>query len=135
MMLQDTLNIAAAGMHVQGDRLRIISENIANVDSTGRAPGEEPYRRKLITFKNELDKALGVETVQVDKRTYDRSDFELKYNPSHPAADAEGYVKMPNVNTIVEMMDMREARRAYESNLGVVETTKAMLQRTIDLIR
>lgn len=135
MMLTDTLSIAASGLKAQGDRLRVVAENIANADSTGRTADEAPYRRKLVVFKNELDKATGMETVKVAKRTYDMSDFIQKYDPSHPAADAKGYIQMPNVNTITEMMDMREARRAYEANLNVVETTRAMLQRTIDILR
>lgn len=135
MMLNDTLFIAAAGMKAQGDRLRVVAENIANADATGRSPGELPYRRKTITFRNMLNRELGVDTVQVSNRGYDMSEFELKYMPSHPAADARGYVKMPNVSTVVEMMDMREARRGYEANLSVVEATRGMLQRTIDLLR
>lgn len=135
MMLKDTLLIAGAGMHAQGDRLRVVAENIANADSTGRSPGEAPYRRKLVTFRNMLDKELGIKTVQVDRRTYDYSEFNKKYDPSHPASDAAGYVLTPNVSTIVEMMDMREARRGYEANLNMVEVTRAMLTRTLDLLR
>lgn len=135
MQLTDTLSIAAAGMRVQSDRLRLVAENIANADSTPQVPGEQPYRRKLIVFKNMMDKELGMETVQVAKRTYDYSQFEKKYDPNHPAADAQGYILKPNVNTIIEMMDMREARRAYEANINVVESTRAMLSRTVDLLR
>lgn len=134
-MLGDTLKIAAAGMKAQGDRLRIIAENVANADSTSNVPGGEPYRRKVVIFQNVLDKELGVETVKIAKRTYDMSDFNKKYDPTHPAADEEGYVLYPNVNSIVEMMDMREARRGYEANLNVVEVSKAMLTRTLDLLR
>lgn len=134
-MLSDTLKIAAAGMKAQGDRLRVVAENIANADATAAAPGEEPYRRKVVIFKNVLDKELGVETVKVVKRTHDMSEFNRKYDPTHPAADEQGYVLYPNVNTIVEMMDMREARRGYEANLNVVEVSKSMLARTLDLLR
>ncbi len=134
-MLSDTLKIAAAGMKAQGDRLRIVAENVANAKSTARTPGGEPYRRKVVVFQNVLDKELGVETVKVAKRTYDMSEFNKKYDPTHPAADGKGYVLYPNVNTIVELMDMREARRGYESNLNVVEISKAMLTRTLDLLR
>ena len=135
MQLSDTMAIAAAGMKAQGDRLRVVSENIANADSTGRTPDEQPYRRKVLVFQNALNKELGINTVQIGKRTYDMSDFRKKYDPTHPAADAQGYVQYPNVNSIVEMMDMREARRGYEANLNVVEVSKAMLARTIDLLK
>jgi flagellar basal-body rod protein FlgC len=135
MQLSDSLAIAAAGMKAQGDRLRIVSENIANADATGRAPGEEPYRRKLVIFENVLNRELGVSTVKVTQRIPDNSDFRRKYDPNHPAADEKGYITLPNVNTIVEMMDMREARRAYEANISIVEVSKAMLTRTIDLLR
>ncbi len=135
MQLSDTLKIAASGMKAQGDRLRVVAENIANADSTGATPGSEPYRRKLVMFQNVLDRELGVETVKVVKRTHDQSDFLKKFDPTHPASDEQGYVLYPNVNTIVEMMDMREARRGYEANLNMVEISKAMLTRTIDLLR
>lgn len=135
MQLSDTMAIAAAGMKAQGDRLRVVSENIANADSTGRTPNELPYRRKVLVFANVLDKEQGVSTVQISKRTVDNSEFRKKYDPSHPAADAQGYVQYPNVNSIVEMMDMREARRGYEANLNVIEVSKSMLAKTIDLLR
>lgn len=135
MKLNDSMKIAAAGMNVQSERLRMVAENIANADSTGRYPGEAPYRRKTMTFKNELDKATGLETVRVAKRGYDQSDLVKKYEPNHPAADEKGYVSYPNVNTVVETIDMREARRSYEANLGVVEVSKAMMARTLDLLR
>jgi len=135
MQLSDTMAIAAAGMKAQGDRLRVVSENLANAESTGRTPNEPPYRRKLLIFKNALDKELGINTVQLDKRTNDMSDFRKKYDPSHPAADAQGYVQYPNVNPIIEMVDMREARRGYEANLNIIEVSKSMLARTIDLLK
>ena len=135
MQLSDSLVIAASGMKAQGDRLRVVAENIANADSTGRTPDELPYRRKLVVFQNVLDKELGVATVKVAKRTFDMSAFRKKYDPSHPAADEQGYIQLPNVNSIVEMMDMREARRGYEANLNVVEVSKAMLTRTLELLR
>jgi len=135
MQLSDTMAIAAAGMKAQGDRLRVVSENIANAESTGRTPNELPYRRKVLVFANVLDKEQGINTVQISKRTVDSSEFRKKYDPSHPAADAQGYVQYPNVNSIVEMMDMREARRGYEANLNVIEVSKSMLAKTIDLLR
>lgn len=135
MQISDSLAIAASGMKAQGDRLRVVSENIANADSTAKTPEGEPYRRKLVIFQNTLDKELGINTVKVSTRTHDMSEFRKKYDPTHPAADTQGYVLYPNVNSIVEMMDMREARRGYEANLNVVEVSKSMLSRTIDLLR
>lgn len=135
MQLSDSLSIASSGMKAQGDRLRVVAENIANADSTSTMPGGEPYRRKIVTFSSELDKELGIDTVRVSSRTHDMSNFQKKYDPNHPAADEKGYVLYPNVNSIVEMMDMREARRGYEANLNVVEVSKSMLSRTIDLLR
>jgi flagellar basal-body rod protein FlgC len=135
MQLGDTLAIAAAGSKAQGDRLRVIAENIANADSVGRSPGELPYRRKTVVFQNVLDKELGIETVKVVKRGVDPSEFNKKYDPTHPAADEQGYYLQPNVNTMVEMVDMREARRGYEANLNVIEISKTMLARTLDLLR
>jgi flagellar basal-body rod protein FlgC len=133
--LVDTLLVSSAGMRAQGDRLRIVAENIANAESVAEKPGGDPYRRKIITFKNTLDRELGIETVKVSQRGYDKSPFQKKYDPSHPAADAQGYVNYPNVSTIVEMMDMREARRAYEANLNMVEISKSMLTQTIGLLK
>lgn len=135
MQLSDTLKISAAGMKAQGDRLRIVAENIANADSTSETAGGDPYRRKTVQFKNVLDREMGLETVKVVRRGYDQSDFRKKYDPSHPAADKQGYVLLPNVSTLVEMIDMREARRGYEANLNVIEVSKAMLTRTLELLR
>lgn len=135
MPLSDTMFIAAAGMKAQDDRLRIVAENMANADSTSETPGGEPYRRKTIQFKNALNKELGIETVQISKRGLDNSDFRRKFDPTHPAADKDGYVLYPNVDPIVEMMDMQEARRTYEANLNVIQVSKAMLSQTIDLLR
>lgn len=133
--LSDTLQISAAGMRAQGDRLRVVAENIANSDSTATTPGGDPYRRKVVVFQNVLNKELGVQTVKIGARTLDPSPFQRKYDPSHPAADAQGYVLYPNVNPIVEMMDMREARRGYEANLNVIEVSKAMLSQTLNLLK
>jgi len=130
-----TLRISAAGMKTQGTRLRVISENIANVDSLPTAPGMQPYRRKVVTFRNELDRAIGVDTVRVDRIRTDQSEFSRRYDPSHPAAGPDGYVQAPNINSLVEMTDMREAQRSYEANLGVIKASKSMLQQTIGLMR
>ncbi len=134
--IYDALVMSASGMRVQGTRIRVLSENIANSDTTGLTPGSDPYSRQTISFKNELDRELGIRLVEVDKIDVDRkAPFSLKYNPDHPAANAEGYVKMPNVNTMIEMMDAREAQRSYEANLGMIEQSRAMISRTIDLLR
>lgn len=135
MDLLSTMHVSASGMKAQSDRLRIVSQNIANAESTGTRPGEDPYRRKTIAFKDKLDRELGLETVKVSRYGTDSRDFPLKYDPTHPAANEEGYVKMPNVNSITEMMDMREARRGYEANLSVIEASKSMLSQTINLLR
>lgn len=135
MDLVKTLRISAAGMQAQGTRMRTISENLANADSMATEPGGQPYRRKLVTFKNVLDKQVGAEMVKADKVVTDQSEFKKRYDPSHPAADAEGYVQQPNVNSLIEIMDLRQAQRSYEANLSVIETSKTMLLRTIDLLR
>lgn len=135
MDLVDALHISASGMKTQGSRLRLIAENMANADSLGKAPGADPYRRQVMTFKNALDRTLGIETVRVDRVVPDPAEFELRYEPSHPAADEKGYVKLPNVNTLIELADMREAQRSYEANLKVIEASRTMLTRTIDILR
>ncbi len=135
MELKNAMQISASGMRAQGERLKIISENLANSDSLGKTPGADPYRRKVVSFKSELDRALGANLVKAQKPQQDRSDFELKYDPGHPAANSDGYVKMPNVKSMVEMTDMREAQRTYEANLNVIDSAKAMLNRTVDLLR
>ena len=127
--------IAGSGMRAQSARLRIISENIANKDSTADVPGGDPYRRKTITFRNELDRALNTELVGVSKYGEDMSAFRLEYDPGHPAANEDGYYKRPNVNTMIEMMDMREAQRTYEANLNVVRSAKTMINNTVDLLK
>ena len=135
MDLMESLMISAAGMRAQGQRLRVVAENLANADSVAEVPGGDPYRRKTISFKNQLDRELGMDTVQVSKVGEDPSDFRMKYDPGNPAADGKGYVKLPNVNSLIEMSDMREAQRSYEANLRAIEVARSMLQRTIDLIR
>jgi flagellar basal-body rod protein FlgC len=136
MQIMNAIAISASGMHAQGDRLRVISENIANADTAAAAPGEEPYRRKMVTFKNVMDKESGNNEVEVAKIGQDTTTpFKLKYMPGHPGADENGYVKLPNVNTLVEVMDMREAQRSYEANLGMIEIARGMMGRTLDLLR
>lgn len=134
--LYSAIYLAGSGMNVQGERMKVVAQNVANAESTGRTPGADPYRRKTITFKEEMDKELGLEKVGVDKVSEDRkSDFKTVYNPSHPAANAEGYVKMPNVNMMMEMMDMREAQRSYNANLNVIDVSKNMMFNTINLLK
>jgi len=135
MDFMKTLAVAASGLRAQAGRMRIISENIANADSTPSSPGAEPYRRKVPTFTSELDRSLDVQLVELGKTQIDSSDFRLKYEPGHPAADQNGNVKYPNVNSLVEMADMREAQRSYEANINVVTATRRMIQRTIDILK
>jgi flagellar basal-body rod protein FlgC len=135
MDLTKTLKISAAGMQAQNARMRTIAENLANADSLAEAPGTDPYRRKMLTFKNALDKATGLQLVRPDRVVRDQSDFQKRYDPNHPGADADGYVAAPNVNSLIEVMDMRQAQRSYEANLNVIEVAKTMLLRTIDMLR
>ena len=133
--LISSLKISAAGMKVQGSRLRVIAENLANVDSLPTEPGKSPYRRKTIFLQNILDRKLGLNLVEVKKVGLDKSEFSSRLDPSHPAANEDGYVKIPNVKTLVEVMDMREAQRSYEANLTAIRSARSMLTRTIDLLR
>ena len=135
MDLTKTMQIAAAGMAAQSTRLRVVSENLANADSTAQVPGGDPYRRKVVTFRSTLDRALGAETVQVAGVKPAPGEFERRYNPAHPAADKDGYVKMPNVNPLIEVMDMREAQRSYQANVSVIDAAKAMIGRTLDILQ
>jgi len=130
-----TMRISGSGMQVQGARLRVISQNIANADSLAQQPGGSPYRRKTITFKSVFNDSLGLDTVRVNKVTPDRSAFGKRFDPNHPAADVDGYVLTPNVNMLIEMTDMREAQRSYEANLSLIKSSKAMLNSTIDVLR
>lgn len=133
--LISSLKISAAGMKVQGTRLRVISENLANADSLPTGPGKSPYRRKNIQFENVLNRELGLNLVKVKKIGVDKSEFNRRFDPGHPAADEKGYVQTPNVKTLIEVMDMREAQRSYEANLTAIRTARSMMRRTIDLLR
>ncbi len=133
--LVNSLFIASAGMGAQSERLKIIAQNIANADNVPQYPEDQPYRRKVISFRNVMDEQLGVPTVQVYKIGTDKAPYRLKYDPFHPAANVQGYVQLPNVNTTVEMADMREAQRTYEANVKTVEITKSMIQNTLSLLR
>ena len=135
MDLAKALTISAQGMDVQTTRLRVIAENLANQDTTGSTPGADPYRRKTVTFENRFDRALGAEAVRVKAIGRDNSALPRKFDPSHPAADAQGYVKTSNVNSFVEVMDMREAQRSYNANLQVLEVSRGMLTRVIGMLK
>lgn len=133
--LLKTLRISSAGMKAQGTRLRVIAENIANADSLPTEPGRLPYRRQVVTFRDVLDRQVGLQTVRVHQIRPDRSEFQKRFDPNHPAADSDGYVLAPNVNTLIEMVDMREAQRSYDANLNVIRASKTMLQNAIDVLR
>jgi flagellar basal-body rod protein FlgC len=130
-----SMGIAASGLRAQAGRMRVISENNANADSTASTAGGNPYQRKIPTFSSEFDRELDARVLKMGRIAQDRSDFKTKYDPSHPAADANGNVKFPNVNSLVEMTDLREAQRSYEANLNVVSATRRMIQRTLDILR
>jgi flagellar basal-body rod protein FlgC len=127
--------IAASGMHAQSHRLKVTAENVANANSTGSTPNEEPYRRKTIAFAAMLDRNSGASLVSVDRIGRDQSEFPLRYDPSHPAANEDGYVRVPNVSAIVEMNNMREAARSYEANMNMYEAARNMRRQIIDLLR
>jgi flagellar basal-body rod protein FlgC len=129
------LNVAASGLRAQTARMKVIAENIANANSTAPNPGADPYQRKVSVFGQVMNRENGTTEVKMTKVQKDTSEFRLRYDPTHPGANAEGYVKMPNVNTLIESLDMREAQRAYEANLNVVESARAMMSRTLDLLR
>lgn len=132
---QRTMSIAASGMRLQGERLKVIAENLANAQSVGETPSDLPYRRKILTFRNEFDRAMGADLVKVKGIDVDQSDFKREHEPGHPAADQDGYVLYPNVQTVIELNDMREASRSYQANLSVIEMTRTMLNQTIQLLR
>jgi flagellar basal-body rod protein FlgC len=135
MDILKSIAIAASGLRAQAGRMRIISENIANSDSTAPSPGTEPYRRKIPTFQSEMDRAIDAQIVTLGRVRTDPSDFRIKHEPGHPAADESGNVKYPNVNSLVEMMDMREAQRSYEANINVIGASRRMIQRTLDILK
>ena len=135
MDLSSLLKISSAGMDAQGTRMRAITENLANADATPSKAGEEPYKRKLVSFRSVLDREVGARVVKADRIVTDKKEAKLRFDPSNPAADDKGYVKMPNVDSMIEIMDMRQAQRSYEANLGVIEIAKNMIARTIDILR
>ena len=135
MDLNTSMQLAFAGISAQGQRLKVIAENLANSDSTAKTPGGEPYRRQVVTFHAVLDKTLGASSVAVGKPVTIAGKLEQKYDPGNPAADPDGYVQMPNVNPVVELMDMRDAQQSYQANLNVIDAAKAMISHTLDLLR
>ncbi len=135
MDLLNSLKIAASGLGAQSQRMRIISENIANASSTASEKGGDPYRRKLPTFAVEFDREIGSDIVKAGRIKFDQSEFGVRFEPGHPAADEKGYVKTPNVNGMIEAMDMREAQRSYEANLNVIKSARRMLAKTLDILK
>lgn len=133
--LQASLKVAGTGLQVQSTRLRVVSENLANARSTGTTPGSDPYQRKTVSFESELDRATGASLVSIANVGRDSAPFQVEFDPAHPAADESGYVKLPNVNMLIEMADMREANRSYEANLQIIRQTREMIAMTIDLLR
>ena len=133
--LQAALRVAGSGLSAQSARLRVVSENLANAQSTGATPGSDPYRRKTITFENTFDRVAGQDIVAVKSVGVDPSDFQIQQDPGNPAADEKGAVKMPNVNMITEMSDMREANRSYEADLQVIKQSRDLISMTIDLLK
>jgi flagellar basal-body rod protein FlgC len=130
-----SIAIAASGLRAQAGRMRVISENIANADSTAPRPGAEPYRRKIPTFKIEMDRALDAQVVSLGPVRTDPTEFRLKHEPGHPNADANGNVQYPNINSLVEMTDLKEAQRSYEANVNLITASRRMIQRTIEILR
>lgn len=133
--LMSAMSAASSGLRAQTVRIRLSAENLANANSTGETPGADPYRRKEAVFKSYMDKDAGTERVKVSGVRYDNSAFRIKYDPSHPAADENGMVKLPNVSALTEMTDLREAQRAYEANLNIVEASRSMLLSAVDILK
>ena len=130
-----SMGIATSGLRAQAGRMRVISENIANADSTAQTPGGDPYRRKVPTFSSALDRTLDAQVVTLGRIRPDPTAFRVKHDPGNPAADASGDVRLPNVNSMVEMTDMRDAQRSYEANLNIISATRRMIQRTLDILK
>ncbi|HKQ45580.1 MAG TPA: flagellar basal body rod protein FlgC [Rhizomicrobium sp.] len=135
MDFSKSMAVAASGMRAQTERMKTISENIANANSTSPVKGADPYRRKIATIGPDFNRELDATLVKAGKPIKDQSDFRSKFDPGNPNADAQGYVKLPNVDSLVEIMDMREAQRSYEADLSVMESSKQMLAKTVDLLK
>ncbi|HEY0266049.1 MAG TPA: flagellar basal body rod protein FlgC [Rhizomicrobium sp.] len=134
MDFSNSMAVAASGLRAQSERMKTIAENIANANSTSQTAGGDPYRRKITTITSEFDRELGTSLVNAGKPLLDKSEFHSQYDPGNPNADKQGYVKLPNVDSLVEIMDMREAQRSYEADLTVMDSTKQMLAKTVDLL-
>jgi flagellar basal-body rod protein FlgC len=135
MDLMTSMAVAASGMRAQSNRMKTIAENIANATSQATAPGADPYRRKIATMKSNFDHDLNANLVEAGQPVVDSTPFRTQYDPGNPMADKQGYVKLPNVDSLVEIMDMREAQRSYEADLTVMDASKTMLSRTVDLLK
>jgi flagellar basal-body rod protein FlgC len=135
MDFNTSMSVAASGLQAQADRMKVIAENIANANSTSPVPGADPYRRKIATQTSAFDREVGANLVKPGKPMQDQSDFRTQYDPGNPNADKQGYVKLPNVDPLIEIMDMKEAQRSYEADLTVMDSTKQMLARTVDLLK
>jgi len=133
--LESALDTSASGMRSQSERMKIVTENIANADTIGINPNDDPYRRKTIYFQEVKDPYSQTKLVTVRKVARDNSDFKLAYQPNHPAANADGYIKTPNVDKNLEAMDLKESQRSYEANVSAIENTKQIMERTLDLMR
>jgi flagellar basal-body rod protein FlgC len=134
MDFSTSMAVAASGLRTQSDRMKIIAENIANANSTSSAPGGDPYRRKIATQNSSFDRELGASMVESGKPIEDKSEFRTQYDPGNPNADKQGYIKLPNVDPLIEIMDMKEAQRSYEADLTVMDSTKQMLSQTVNLL-
>ena len=130
-----SIMIAASGLRAQSGRMRVIAENIANADSTSRLPGGDPYRRQIPSFKSRFDRELEAKTVELGRVLPDQSDFRTRFDPGHPAANRNGYVKLPNVNSLVEVTDLQQAQRSYQANLNVVTATRTMVTKTLEILK
>jgi flagellar basal-body rod protein FlgC len=135
MDLKNSIGVSASGLHAQSLRMRVIAENLANADSVAKTPGGTPYRRRVATFQSQVDEATGATMVKVDSIVGDKSDFNRVYQPGNPAADGQGYVQQPNVNSLIETADMKAAQRSYEANLSAIEAARDLTMRTLDLIK
>jgi flagellar basal-body rod protein FlgC len=135
MDLKNSIGVSASGLHAQSLRMRVIAENLANADSVAKTPGGTPYRRRVATFQSQVDRATGATMVKVDSIVGDKSDFARVYQPGNPAADGQGYVQQPNVNSLIETADMKAAQRSYEANLSAIEAARDLTMRTLDLIK
>jgi flagellar basal-body rod protein FlgC len=133
--LQVSMRLAGSGLEVQATRLRVIAENIANSQSTGATPGADPYARKTVTFDSEMDRASGADLVRVRAIGEDDAPFRIELDPGNPAADGSGFVKLPNVDVLVELADMREANRTYEANLQVAKQSADMMNQSVALLK